>query len=285
MALKTEVNPELYLSLPQFMWQGLFSLFSALIVGLVVAFVTTFYLKKKDEITRVAGVILEKRINSNQEIMLALENASAKLEMPSANAITWRELLINNELELPYEPHIQYADVFSSSDKFQQFFKEFEMLLSRNKLWLSEEVRFHMTLMQVYFSWLNALLIIPSRVPLPIEENLTKTEQVTLSDKLILLQGIVLDAEFNGLIAELEVLMVDSIYHLKLDRPKKSLMRNGLLNKDTKKILSILESKTLLAQEKESLIALAVLLTCQIKEVSLDEKEFEQFVRAIYFSK
>lgn len=78
-----------------------------------------------------------------------------------------------------------------------------------------------MTLMQVYFSWLNALLIIPSRVPLPIEENLTKTEQVTLSDKLILLQGIVLDAEFNGFIAELEVLMVGSIYHLKLDRPKK----------------------------------------------------------------
>lgn len=90
--------------------------------GLVVAFVTTFYLKKKDEITRVAGVILEKRFNSNQEIMLALENASAKLEMPSANAIMWRELLINNELGLPYEPHIQYADEFSSSDKFQQFF-------------------------------------------------------------------------------------------------------------------------------------------------------------------
>ena len=71
-----------------------------------------------------AGLILEKRINSNQEIMLTLKNASAKLEMPSANAITWREqLLIDNELELPYEPHIQYADVFSSSVKFQQFLK------------------------------------------------------------------------------------------------------------------------------------------------------------------
>lgn len=170
---------------------------------------------------------------------------------------------------------------FHRQTSFSNFFKEFEMLLSRNKLWLSEEVRFHMTLMQLYFSWLNALLIIPSRVPLPIEENLTKTEQVTLSDKLILLQGIVLDAEFNGLIAELEVLMVDSIYHLKLDRPNKSLMRNGLLNKDTKKIISILDNETLLAQEKESFVALAVLLTCQIKEVSLDENEFEQFIRAI----
>jgi hypothetical protein len=47
--------------LPQFMWEGIFNVIITLGAGLIIAFVTTFYLKKKDEITRVSGVILEKR--------------------------------------------------------------------------------------------------------------------------------------------------------------------------------------------------------------------------------
>ena len=65
-----------FLGLPQFMWEGIFNIITALGVGLIIAFVTTFYLKKKDEITRVAGVILEKRVNSEQEILDFLEDLS-----------------------------------------------------------------------------------------------------------------------------------------------------------------------------------------------------------------
>ncbi|MBE0472267.1 MAG: hypothetical protein IBX55_22505, partial [Methyloprofundus sp.] len=53
-----------YLNYPIFLWQGLLNLASLLIAGLPVAFVTTFYLKRKDESIRVAGVILEKRVNA-----------------------------------------------------------------------------------------------------------------------------------------------------------------------------------------------------------------------------
>lgn len=56
------------------MWEGIFNIIIALGAGLIIAFVTTFYLKKKDEITRVAGVILEKRVNSEQEILDFLED-------------------------------------------------------------------------------------------------------------------------------------------------------------------------------------------------------------------
>ena len=59
---------------------------------------------------------------------------------------------------------------------------------------------------------------------------MTDDETEKLSDKIILMQGISLDSEFKGMIAHLEVLMVDSIYHLKIDRVKRSLMRNGFMN-------------------------------------------------------
>jgi len=47
-----------FLGLPQFMWEGIFNIIITLGAGLIIAFVTTFYLKKKDEITRVAGVLI-----------------------------------------------------------------------------------------------------------------------------------------------------------------------------------------------------------------------------------
>lgn len=42
-----EKTMESYLGYPLFLWQGLTSLLSLLVAGLVIAFVTTFYLKRK----------------------------------------------------------------------------------------------------------------------------------------------------------------------------------------------------------------------------------------------
>lgn len=78
-----------YLGLPQFMWKGIFNIIVTLGAGLIIAFVTTFYLKKKDEITRVSGVVLEKRINSEQEILDYLEKLSYHLELHNGKEKEW----------------------------------------------------------------------------------------------------------------------------------------------------------------------------------------------------
>lgn len=158
---------QIFLSYPEFVWQGVFSLASTLIAGLIIAFVTTFYLKKKDERTRVAGVILEKRINSEQTILDFLDNASFTVEMPRRTSQELHELMEAHELNLPHGPNLQYAKVFSSNAAFQEFFRAFEQQVSRNKLWLSKEVRFHLELMQAYFSWINASALAMQRIPLP----------------------------------------------------------------------------------------------------------------------
>jgi len=78
-----------------------------LTVGLIIAFTTTFYLKKKDERTRVAGVILEKHIEAQHEILGFLEGHSQKYEMPQKEAVLMRELLSDYGFALPHHPHIQ----------------------------------------------------------------------------------------------------------------------------------------------------------------------------------
>lgn len=266
---------QIFLSYPEFVWQGVFSLASTLIAGLIIAFVTTFYLKKKDERTRVAGVILEKRINSEQTILDFLDNASFTVEMPRRTSQELHELMDSHELNLPHGPNLQYAKVFSSNSAFQEFFSAFEKQVSRNKLWLSKEVRFHLELMQAYFSWINASALVMQRIPLPDGVHLTADETEKLADKIILIQGISLDSEFKGLIAHLEVLMVDSIYHLKIDRVKRSLMRNGFLSRDTKKLIKILDKETLLGAQRGQLIALIAAAVYSIKGIDPSELDVD----------
>lgn len=260
-----------YLGLPQFMWKGIFNIIVTLGAGLIIAFVTTFYLKKKDEITRVSGVVLEKRINSEQEILDYLEKLSYHLELHNGKEKEWHVLLNEYKLSLPHGYHLQYSDAFSNVEKFREFFKGFEEIINRNKLWMGKKVRFHLLLMQSYFSWVNALLVGITRVPLPEDKKLTKDDIDKLSGVLLLQVGITLDDEINGLLAELETLIVDSVYKLDLKRPKKSVTRNGMLNSDILKTLKELEQRTLLGLDREKYFALMITQAYQYKGVDPED--------------
>ena len=61
------------MGLPIFIWENIFTVINTLVCGLIVALFTSTFLKKKEERTRIAGVILEKRINSEQELLTYLE--------------------------------------------------------------------------------------------------------------------------------------------------------------------------------------------------------------------
>lgn len=271
-----------YLGLPQFMWEGIFNIIVTLGAGLIIAFVTTFYLKKKDEVTRVSGVILEKRINSEQEILDYLEKLSNHLELHNGKEKEWYLLLKEHDLNLPYGTALQYSDVFSSVEKFHDFFKGFEEIIANKKLWMDKKVRYHLALMQGYFSWINALLIGITRVPLPDDKKLTKEDLEKLSGVLLLQAGITLDNEINGLLAELETLIVDSVYKLDLERPKKSMTRNGMLNRDMISILHELSNHTLLGIDKEKYWSLMITQVYAYKGVDLDGEDLDDIINNVF---
>lgn len=268
---------ECYLGYPIFLWQGLISFVSVLIAGLLVAFITTFYLKRKDESTRVAGVILEKRVNAQHEILRYTEDSSQKLEMRQPAAGAMKELMDDHALALPYDPYIQYADIFTSVDKFRVFFKEFEELFAKHKLWLDPKVRHQMLLMQAYFSAINASLVVFNRIPLPAAIVLTADEMDSLSDRLLLVLGAALDAEFNDLLMDLEVLMVNSIYKLDLSRPKSSYFAQRRENKEAKKVEQFLLKKSLMGQYLPIIVILAMHMIEAIKGVDITQEQAEEY--------
>ncbi len=272
------VETELFLSLPEFMWNGIFNIIVTLGAGLIIAFVTTFYLKKKDEITRVAGVILEKRVNTSQEILNYLEKLSFKKEFKTGDEFDLYKILKEYDFHLPYEPHLQYSEVFESMVNFREFFHGFENIIATNKLWLNTKVRDHLFFMQGYFANINALIIFTGRVPVPKEMALSVEDVNAIANSTILPIGITLDYEISELIAELETLIVDSVYNLDLERPKNTPVRNTFLNNDVKNIQKKLK-KTLLYTEQEKYASLISTAVYEYLGEELTEEKFDTMMR------
>lgn len=239
-------------SLPEFMWNNIFTVVNTLICGLIVAFFTSTFLKKKEERTRIAGVIVEKRINSEQAVLHFLEHALFKEEMNIKNSskydIAVSELLHKYGLPDPYDGHIQYARIFKNQDEFGEFFHKFEDQIMTHKLWLDTKVKTHLVFMQLYFGYFNTIPLMVKRIPLPRGQELTDEEFREVCDELLLLLGASFDEEINGLMSELDEKIVDSVYKLELSRPRRSIMRDNMYNVDMKNCLRRFEKKTILGR-------------------------------------
>lgn len=267
-----------FLGYPLVFWEAGLQFASTILAGLVISFVATFYLKKRDEVTRVAGVILEKRVESQQEILSFFEDTTYTKQIPAENAPPYQELLERHELHPPWGQKLQYAEIFESTEAFHEFQRNLEQIISRHKLWLDSKVRFHLQLIQAYVSWINAALLVPQTLQFPNGGSITQEEHQKIANELLRIQGIVLDAEFKGLIARLETLMVDSIYHLNLKRSRPSIMRNGFWNRESKKLIRILGRKTLLGEIRPHLITAAITFAFHEKGEDLDERHIEQVI-------
>ncbi|MFY4783125.1 hypothetical protein ACOTWN_07935 [Aliarcobacter butzleri] len=110
---------ELYLGYPVFLWEGLINFSSIIVVGLIIAFITTFYLKKKDESTRVAGVILKKRVNAQHEILKFIEDSSQIMEkyLPSIAVLAMDLVASIKGVELTEEQEMEYLNRYSRGKK------------------------------------------------------------------------------------------------------------------------------------------------------------------------
>ena len=272
-----------YLKIPEFIWNNIFVLLNTLVCGLIVAIFTSTFLKKKEERTRVSGVILERRIESERKVLAFLENNLTKNQLISNDKKIneyIKNILINQNIPIT----LQYSTVFENKENFDNFYKEFDTLFSEDKLWYDEKVRDHILLMIGYFSWINIIPIIISKIELPNNKKITEKEFNQSCNKCYLLYGLLLDNEINGLIADLDTKVVNSIYKLNLKSPKKGLGRNGMLNSSTKKIIKQLRNNTILGNYWMILISLIVritLETCKIDLSKLTEEELDNMTKRV----
>lgn len=278
---------ELINSIPEFMWENIFTVINTLVCGLIVAIFTSTFLKKKEERTRIAGVIVEKRINSEQEVLHFLEYELFKEEINIDNSskydVVFSEVLASYGLPDPHNGHIQYARIFTSMDRFETFFHSFEDKIMTYKLWLDTKVRTHLVFMQFYFGVVNTIPLMVKRIPLPKGQELTDEEFKRVCNRVLLLLGVSCDGEINEFMSELDELIVDSVYKLELKRPRKSIMRDNMYNVDMEKCHKRVMTKTIVGVAQENIFHLIMDTVYHIKDIDkskMTNEEYDEFLKS-----
>lgn len=274
-------------SVPEFMWTNIFTVINTLICGLIVAVFTSTFLKRKEERTRIAGVIVEKRMNSEQEILHFLEHVLFKEEINIENSskydVIFSELLDRYRLPDPHDGHIQYARIFTSQQSFEQFFHEFEDQIMTHKLWLDTRVRTHLVFMQLYFGFFITIPLMVKRIPLPKGKELTDEQFLKVCEKVLFVLGVSCDGEINAFMSELDEKIVDSVYKLELSRPRKSIMRDNMYNVDIQKCMRRIERKTIVGIYQKNIFHLIMGLVYQtagIDEEKMTDEEYDAFLKS-----
>ena len=274
-------------SIPKFMWDNIFTVINTLVCGLIVAFFASTFLKKKEERTRIAGVIVEKRINSEQTILHFLEQNLIKEEININNNNKFDymvdEILDKYGLPIPYDGVMQYAKIFSNPNLFEIFFHDFENQIMNHKLWLDTKVKEHLVVMQLYFSFFNLIPLIIKRIPLPKGKELSDEEFKKVQKRSLMILGHSCDDEINRFMSELDEKIVDSIYKLELSRPKKSIMRYNMYNVNMKRCMKKLERNTIPYLYKKEIFKLIMDFVYAEKGIDTDkmnDKEFEKFLKS-----
>ena len=98
-----------------------------------------------------------------------------------------------------------------------------------------------------------------------------------------LLMGVVCDAEINSLLSELDELIVSSVYKLDLKRPSKSVLRNRMVNLDTKKLNKRFMEEMIPGVCQIDICSLIMSMVYAKKGINPDEmsnEEYDEFVRS-----
>lgn len=204
-------------------------LLEAVLNSALTTILVSVLVRKSEERTRIAGIVVEKRLEVESEILGFVECA-LKEKVVDQYDLNFEKLLLEHGLTAPYNGRVQYARIFSSPELFEDFLEEFNDKIIRNKLWMDAEVVTQLAFMQSYFEKIKMIPLVIENVPLPREQELSREEFDDIYQKLLWVLGYYCDTEVNALKLELNEKITNSVHGLKLSRLKKKTIKESIVN-------------------------------------------------------
>lgn len=140
---------EIMQSAPDYVREGLFHVLVLGISTIVVAIVTSWIFKRKDELTRVEGVLLEKKLDIYRQIsdrLLAFENLHQLNEKEIAMA---KHLIEESGLQMPNFYHIP-SFMVDGVDKMYDQLMEFDKFVTENRMYYDDYTAWPIFVLQNY---------------------------------------------------------------------------------------------------------------------------------------
>lgn len=135
-------------SLPDYIGQGILGIIVTVVTGLVLGYITSKYFTRKDELTRIEGLLLEKKIPIYKEIFKRLESLNNQVEYTPANCSM--ALQIMQECEIKRPKYLHSSQILENSDEMRETFLAIDQYATENKIFFDDDVASAMLVFQNY---------------------------------------------------------------------------------------------------------------------------------------
>jgi hypothetical protein len=140
-----------YFGIPAYIWTGLLGILAAVISAVLLALLTSHYVNKKKEITRMEGEIMEQRILIYKNLYNKLMGFINLKQYPPLYCDNLREVLKESDLLMTEETAQNYfPDFFENPNAMVNNILEFEKYCIENKIYFEDNVSLSVLLFQNY---------------------------------------------------------------------------------------------------------------------------------------
>ncbi|WP_321436590.1 hypothetical protein [uncultured Bacteroides sp.] len=200
---------------PSYIGEGMIELIMTVVGGLILGYFTSSYMAKINEINRVEGLLLEKKMPIYKGIFGRLEDLNEMVIVPrgiSADAI--KVLNDCGYKELDCKKKYQLSKGFDQPDILCESYLSLDKYISENKLYFDDITNYPILVFQNYFSLFNRFDVMFKEQVQRYGINLQKAEIQNVRRQMFVALGIVLKDDFHKQIQNLQDIIHQSMNNL-----------------------------------------------------------------------
>ena len=142
-------------SYPSYMVSNALQLAVTILSGIIVGLIGSLFFSKADEVTRVEGLLLEKKLPIYKKIYAMLESLNEMITISNAQYHAALRMLEKADLKDSVPKKAYIAEIFTSPKKLKSKFLEFESFAVENKIFFDDSTAQSIIVFQNYFSIYN----------------------------------------------------------------------------------------------------------------------------------
>lgn len=216
----------MYQNIPEFIWNRIFDVLQVVLAGGMVAWFASHYLKKKDEITRVKGILLEKRLTAYESVIKLLGSLYKHTYVNEKDYNRTKQAL--NKLMLGQgDKSLEYPNIFRNKATFDNYLIEIDKTIRTTRIYLDQKVLGYLRLVQSYFENINTILCGVRKLKLKKEYRFSEKKLEEKEIRILRLFGVAIDTDILFFYGRTEEVIMKRIRNLNLEEDNRKL-RGGI---------------------------------------------------------
>ena len=189
-------------SIPQYIGEGLLGLLVTVSGGLIVGYFSSNYFSRISEVTRVEGLLLEKKIPIYKEIYSRAENLNQMMSYQHSDLKLIIEQIKECGFDFTERRSYQVNEIFKDANLCCDTVLELDKYIAENRIYYNDDIFKQLLIFQNYIIFYNRFRVIYREGVYEMRKDIDHNTLVKIENSMFLALGLVLSEDFSQQVSD-----------------------------------------------------------------------------------